>query len=245
MRSFACAAIAAVAAAVAPVPTDAGIYDDAYRLVSRHGFLQPSPAGSGWEAFDVAELAVSSVYAWAPTTKSPPQLATKPGDSKLIECGTEMCVLNTDTLTTETTDAAFAFILKELLTAYGVNAAGINPTAIPDGPFAELGGVGARGCASDDQCISRFGQDSSCCDKPATAPGICCVRASLNQYDATVPTWIIFFFLVGAGLLLYDPGPLSTPCSTPRPLMPTSPAITRLGWLANTYDLLRQFTTRM
>lgn len=245
MRPFVWAAAAVAAVAVGPVPTDAGIYDDAYRLVSRHGFLHPAPTGSGWETFEVTELAVSSVYAWAPTTKSPPQLTTKThtaGDPKLIDCGTELCVLDTDKLATETVDAAFTSVLKELLTSYGANAAGVGPTAVPDGPFTELAGETARGCASNDQCIARFGEDSSCCDSSATLPGICCVRASLNQYDATVPDWIIFFFLAGAGFLLYGPARPRRP--RPAPPTDTAPPVTRLGWLVNTYDLLRRFTAR-
>lgn len=211
---------AALAASVTVAAANAGVYDDVFRLVRKHGFLHPAPAGTGWDAYDVAGTAVSAVYAWVPTTKSPPALETRSDiDNQLIKCAAtgSTCFLDADVLATKTTDFAFTAILAELLKVYGNDSPQTSETGIPDNDFDGFDDAKPRACGSDGQCVGRFGQEYSCCDKLAAAPGICCVTTSLNQYDASVPDWLIFFFLAGAGLLL-------------------------TGWLLSSFELLQTFT---
>ena len=211
---------AALAASVTKANANAGVYDDVFRLVQKHGFLHPAPAGTGWDAYEVAETAVSAVYAWVPTTKSPPPLDTKTSDdNQLIKCAAtpSTCFLDTETLASKTPDAAFTDIITELLKVYGNDSPQTTANEISHEDFDGFDEAKSRACTSDGQCVGRFGQDYSCCDKPLNAPGICCVTTSLNQYDATVPNWLIFFFLAGAGLLL-------------------------TGWLLSSFKLLQTFT---
>tara|TARA_Y100000593_G_scaffold62988_1_gene116523 strand:+ start:85 stop:693 length:609 start_codon:yes stop_codon:yes gene_type:complete len=165
--------------------------------VAKHGYGLPMPAGSAWDDYKYLALAVNAIYAYVPSTESPPPVVPAGNGNPGFKCTTERCTLSASW---EDNEGAVWDGINEIIGSYTGKNPGIqHNAAIPPSTFSSMGAK-SRACSADTDCNA----DLTCCDKDPENifPGICCSTAKLNRYDAEVPDWVWIFFLSGAGLLL-------------------------------------------